>query len=210
MPSRATAIGDAPLVLIVDDDDFIREALADLLRSVGIECASFASTLELLQADIPDRLGCMLLDVRLPGLSGLELQAHLNNLGRSKPVIFMTGHGDIPMSVRAMKAGAVDFLTKPFRDQEMLDAVNTAIDIDRTNRLSNAETAGLAALAATLTPREREVMQEIAKGSMNKHIAAKLGISEVTVKLHRGNLMRKMKARSLAELVQKTERLKRP
>jgi FixJ family two-component response regulator len=210
MPSRATAIGDAPLVLIVDDDGFIREALTDLLRSVGIECAGFASTLELLQADIPDRLGCMLLDVRLPGLSGLELQAHLNNLGRSKPVIFMTGHGDIPMSVRAMKAGAVDFLTKPFRDQEMLDAVNTAIDIDRTNRLSNAETDGLAALAATLTPREREVMQEIAKGSMNKHIAAKLGISEVTVKLHRGNLMRKMKARSLAELVQKTERLKRP
>ena len=151
----------------------------------------------------------MLLDVRLPGISGLELQAHLNSLGWTKPVIFMTGHGDIPMSVRAMKAGAVDFLTKPFRDQEMLDAVNTAIDVDRANRLSNAETAGLAALAATLTPREREVMQEIAKGSMNKHIAAHLGISEVTVKLHRGNLMRKMKARSLAELVQKTERLKR-
>ena len=209
MPTRRKDVGDAPLVLIVDDDEFIREALADLLRSVGVECAGFASTKELFQADIPDRVGCMLLDIRLPGLSGLELQAHLNNLGWTKPVIFMTGHGDIPMSVRAMKAGAVDFLTKPFRDQEMLDAVNTAIDVDRANRLSNAETAGLAALAATLTPREREVMQEIAKGSMNKHIAAHLGISEVTVKLHRGNLMRKMKARSLAELVQKTERLKR-
>ncbi|WP_457300719.1 response regulator transcription factor [Phyllobacterium sp. P5_D12] len=210
MPTRQRNVDDAPLVLIVDDDEFIRAALANLLRSVGIECVGFASTKELLEADIPDRVGCMLLDVRLPGLSGIELQANLNNLGWTKPVIFMTGHGDIPMSVHAMKAGAVDFLTKPFRDQDMLDAVNTAIDIDRANRLSNAETAGLAALAATLTPREREVMQEIAKGSMNKHIAAKLGISEATVKLHRGNLMRKMKARSLAELVQKTERLKRP
>ncbi len=209
MPTRQRAPGDVPLVLILDDDEFIREALADLLRTVGIECLGFASTTELFEADIPDRVGCMLLDVRLPGLSGLELQTQLNNLGWTMPIIFMTGHGDIPMSVRAMKAGAVDFLTKPFRDQEMLDAVNTAIDVDRTNRLSNAEAAGLAALAATLTPREREVMQEIAKGLMNKQIAAELGISEVTVKLHRGNLMKKMKARTLADLLQKTERLKR-
>jgi len=209
MRTHPKSVDDVPLVLILDDDEFIREALADLLRTVGIECLGFASTKELFEADIPDRVGCMLLDVRLPGLSGLELQTQLNDLGWTMPIIFMTGHGDIPMSVRAMKAGAVDFLTKPFRDQEMLDAVNTAIDVDRTNRLSNAETAGLAALAATLTPREREVMQEIAKGLMNKQIAAELGISEVTVKLHRGNLMKKMKARTLADLLQKTERLKR-
>ena len=197
-----------PLVLIVDDDEAIREALTDLLRSVGIEARSFGSTKELL--DTPtDRPGCLILDVRLPGLSGLDLQAQLTRSGNTRPIIFMTGHGDIPMSVRAMKAGAMDFLTKPFRDQDMLDAVAAAIDKDMAQRQDAAAAKEVAALAATLTPRETEVMAAVVKGLMNKQIAGLLGISEITVKLHRGNVMRKMAVRSVADLVRKAELLER-
>ena len=203
-----TAPATTPLVLIVDDDEAIREALTDLLRSVGIEARSFGSTKELL--DTPtDRPGCLILDVRLPGLSGLDLQAQLARSGNTRPIIFMTGHGDIPMSVRAMKAGAMDFLTKPFRDQDMLDAVAAAIDKDKAQRQQAAAAKEVAALAATLTPRETEVMAAVVKGLMNKQIAGLLGISEITVKLHRGNVMRKMAVRSVADLVRKAELLER-
>ena len=203
-----TAPVTTPLVLIVDDDEGIREALTDLLRSVGIEARSFGSTKELL--DTPtDRPGCLILDVRLPGLSGLDLQAQLARSGNTRPIIFMTGHGDIPMSVRAMKAGAMDFLTKPFRDQDMLDAVAAAIDKDKAQRQQAAAAKEVAALAATLTPRETEVMAAVVKGLMNKQIAGLLGISEITVKLHRGNVMRKMAVRSVADLVRKAELLER-
>ncbi|MGO1074617.1 response regulator transcription factor [Inquilinus sp. CA228] len=204
-----TAPAATPLVLIVDDDEGIREALTDLLRSIGIETKSFGSTRELLDAAPTDRPGCLILDVRLPGLSGLDLQAQLARTGNTRPIIFMTGHGDIPMSVRAMKAGAMDFLTKPFRDQDMLDAVAAAIDKDMAQRRDAAAAKEVAALAATLTPRETEVMAAVVKGLMNKQIAGLLGISEITVKLHRGNVMRKMAVRSVADLVRKTELLER-
>ncbi|WP_395675450.1 response regulator transcription factor [Inquilinus sp.] len=207
--SAKAASADTPLVLIVDDDEAIREALTDLLRSVGIEAKSFGSTRELLDAAPTDRPGCLILDVRLPGLSGLDLQAQLARSGNTRPIIFMTGHGDIPMTVRAMKAGALDFLTKPFRDQDMLDAVATAIDRDKTQRRDAATAKEAAALAAALTPREAEVMAAVVKGLMNKQIAGQLGISEITVKLHRGNVMRKMDVRSVADLVRKAELLER-
>jgi len=206
-PAGTTPVA-TPLVLIVDDDEAIREALTDLLRSVGIEARSFGSTKELLDAPT-DRPGCLILDVRLPGLSGLDLQAQLTRSGNTRPIIFMTGHGDIPMSVRAMKAGAMDFLTKPFRDQDMLDAVAAAIDKDMAQRRDAAAAKEVAALAATLTPRETEVMAAVVKGLMNKQIAGLLGISEITVKLHRGNVMRKMAVRSVADLVRKAELLER-
>ncbi|MBP2292830.1 response regulator transcription factor [Azospirillum rugosum] len=202
-----TGAADQPLVLVVDDDEHIREALCDLLRSVGIEALCFASTQEFLQATLPDRPGCLILDVRLPGLSGLEFQRHLASAGNPMPIVFMTGYGDIPMSVRAMKAGASDFLTKPFRDQDMLDAVSGAIEKDRARRASRGAAQEAEAQAATLTPREREVMNAVVKGLMNKQIAGNLGISEVTVKLHRGNVMRKMQVRSVADLVRKVELL---
>lgn len=203
----STNSDSAPLVLVVDDDAHIRDAIADLLRSVGIEARCYSSTRALLEAGFPDRAGCLILDVRLPGLSGLDLQAQLTADKNTVPVIFMTGHGDIPMSVRAMKAGAVDFLTKPFRDQDLLDAVTAAIERDRARRRTALETAKVAALAAMLTPREREVMGRVVNGLMNKQIAGELGISEITVKLHRGNVMRKMEARSLADLIRKVEHL---
>jgi Response regulator len=202
-----TKASDEPLVLVVDDDEHIREALCDLLRSVGIDALCFASSQEFLGASLPDRPGCLVLDVRLPGLSGLDFQRHLANQGNPMPIVFMTGFGDIPMSVRAMKAGASDFLTKPFRDQDMLDAVAGAIEKDRVRRRSRVAAEDAASQAATLTPREREVMGAVVKGLMNKQIAAELGISEVTVKLHRGNVMRKMQVRSVADLVRKVELL---
>lgn len=205
---RATA-SDTPLVLVVDDDAEIRDALADLLHSVGIEVTSYASPAELLDAELPDRPSCLVLDVRLPGPSGLDLQTHLAQRGSTLPIIFMTGHGDIPMTVRAMKAGASDFLAKPFRDQDMLDAVTAAIERDRARRRERASMEDLVAREATLTPREREVMAGVVKGLMNKQIAGDLGISEVTVKLHRGSVMRKMNARSLADLVRMAELLAR-
>lgn len=196
---------DDPLVLIVDDDAGMREAVVDLLQSVGIEGRAFGSTAELLAAAVPDRPGCLILDVRLPGLGGLEFQTRLDSLGIALPIVFMTGFADVPMSVRAMKAGATDFLIKPFRDQDMLDAVDAAISRDRSRRSQRAATMTVESLAATLTPREREVMAEVVKGRLNKQIAGDLGISEVTVKLHRGKVMRKMQVRSVADLVRKVE-----
>lgn len=202
-------VNDPPLVLIVDDDEFIREALSDLFRSVAIESMSFGSTKELLDAELPDRVGCLILDVHLPGTSGLDLQTQLMSRGTTMSIIFMTGHGDIPMTVRAIKAGAVDFLTKPFRDQDMIDAVTVAVQADRERRKTSADASRAAALAETLTPREREVLAGIIKGLMNKQIAGELGITETTVKLHRGNVMRKMQARSLADLLHKVELLQK-
>jgi len=210
MMAKAPAATDEPLVVVVDDDPFIREALTELLRSVGFEAQGFASTRELLAAALPDRPGCMVLDVRLPGMSGLDLQAQLTAAGNDLPIIFMTGHGDIPMSVRAMKAGAVDFLTKPFRDQDMLDAVAGAIERHRADRRSRAESERAAALVATLTLREREVFDRVTAGLLNKQIAFELGISEITVKLHRGSMMRKMGASSLANLIDKARLIPKP
>lgn len=198
---------DDPLVLIVDDDGGMREAVVDLLRSVGIESRAFGSTAELLAAAVPDRPGCLILDVRLPGLGGLEFQTRLESLGIALPIVFMTGFADVPMSVRAMKAGAMDFLIKPFRDQDMLDAVEAAILRDRARRRERTAALTVETQAATLTPREREVMAAVVKGRLNKQIAGDLGISEVTVKLHRGKVMRKMQVRSVADLVRKAEML---
>ncbi|MEE7459844.1 DNA-binding response regulator [Methylobacterium fujisawaense] len=198
----------SPLVVIVEDDEGVREGLQDLLHSVGLDTLAYGATRDLLAATLPDRPGCLILDVRLPGSSGLDLQAKLAAMGNRMPIIFMTGHGDIPMTVQAMKAGALDFLTKPFRDQDMLDAIAVAIERDRTRRASSAGVAQLKALAATLTAREAEVMAQVVKGLLNKQIAHALGISEITVKIHRGNVMRKMAAGSVADLVRKTELLK--
>ncbi len=198
---------DDPLVLVVDDDGGMREAVVDLLRSVGIESRAFGSTAELLAAAVPDRPGCLILDVRLPGLGGLEFQTRLASLGIALPIVFMTGFADVPMSVRAMKAGAMDFLIKPFRDQDMLDAVEAAIVRDRSRRRERSAAETVETQAATLTPREREVMAAVVKGRLNKQIAGDLGISEVTVKLHRGKVMRKMQVRSVADLVRKAEML---
>ncbi|MHB2211586.1 response regulator transcription factor [Methylobacterium sp. CM6257] len=198
----------SPLVVIVEDDAGVREGLQDLLQSVGLDTVAFGSTRDLLAATLPDRPGCMVLDVRLPGSSGLDLQSKLAAMGNRMPIIFMTGHGDIPMSVQAMKAGALDFLTKPFRDQDMLDAIAVAIERDRARRAESAGVAELEALAATLTAREAEVMRHVVEGLLNKQIAHALGISEITVKIHRGNVMRKMAAGSVADLVRKTELLK--
>lgn len=196
-----------PVVHILDDDESMREALTDLLQSMQISSRAFATTQAFLESYRRNQPGCILLDVRLPGVSGLDFQGHLERLGNHMPIIFMTGFGDIPMSVRAMKAGAVDFLTKPFRDQDILDAVTVALDKDAQRRRESAASDAVAALAATLTPREREVMAAVVQGLMNKQIAFNLGISEITVKLHRGNVMRKMDARSVADLVRKTELL---
>lgn len=197
----------APLILVVDDDEGIREALCHLLASVGWETLCFGSTRELLETELPDRPGCLVLDVRLPGTSGLDLQSQLGQTGYQLPIIFMTGHGDIPMTVRAMKAGAVDFLTKPFREQDMLDAIAMAVEVDRGRRRALAAAKEAEALAGSLTAREREVMAGVVRGLMNKQIAGELGISEITVKLHRGNVMRKMGVRSVADLVRKVELL---
>lgn len=196
-----------PLVVVVDDDDGMRDGLRDVLASVGIESLGFGSTADLLANPLPDRPGCLVLDVRLPGLSGLDLQAKLNSMGNTRPIIFMTGYGDVPMTVRAMKAGAIDFLMKPFRDQEMLDAVGIAIERDLAHRSQVDAAAETKTLAATLTPRERQVMAAVARGLLNKQVAHELSLSEVTVKIHRGNVMRKMKAASLADLVRKVDSL---
>lgn len=198
----------SPIVYVVDDEPSVCLSLRRLLRSVGLEARTFGSALEFLHSKCPDVPGCLVLDVRLPGLSGPDLQAELAARKITLPIIFVTGHGDIPMSVRAMKAGAVDFLTKPFREQDILDAVTAALEKDSRRRLETASSDAVAALAETLTPREREVMASVVKGLMNKQIAFDLGISEITVKLHRGNVMRKMEVRSVADLVRKTELLK--
>jgi FixJ family two-component response regulator len=192
---------DRPLVVIVDDDAAVRTSIEELMLSVGIDAAAFGSTRELLEAKLPERPGCMVLDVRMPGSSGLDLQQHLAAAGNAKPIIFLTGHGDIPMSVQAMKAGAIDFLTKPVRDQSLLDAVTLGIDRDLAQRAAARLTNLQADRYDTLSPRERQVLRQVAQGRLNKQIAFDLGISEVTVKLHRSSVMRKMAANTVGELI---------
>ncbi|WP_315388803.1 response regulator transcription factor [uncultured Stenotrophomonas sp.] len=206
-PQRGSTVPSGPLVVVVDDDAAVREALDSLLRSVGLQTRVLGSPAELLQAALPDVPGCIVLDVRLPGISGLDLQGQLAAQGIHLPIVFMTGHGDIPMTVRAMKAGAVDFLSKPFRDQDMLDAVSAAIERDSRRRQDSAARIALDARYATLTPREREVMAHVVAGLMNKQVAGELNLSEITVKIHRGNVMRKMGVRALADLVRQAEAL---
>ncbi|MFG3449301.1 MULTISPECIES: response regulator transcription factor [unclassified Stenotrophomonas] len=206
-PPRGTTAPAPPLVVVVDDDPAVRDALDSLLRSVGLQTRVLGSPSELLQAALPDVPGCIVLDVRLPGISGLDLQGQLAAQGIHLPIVFMTGHGDIPMTVRAMKAGAVDFLAKPFRDQDMLDAVSAAIERDTRRRQETAARGSLETRYATLTPREREVMAHVVAGLMNKQVAGALHLSEITVKIHRGNVMRKMGVRSLADLVRQAEAL---
>ncbi len=188
-------------MFVVDDDPSMREAVQDLIASVGLEARGFASPREFLEAVRPDAPACLVLDVRLPGSSGLNFQQELVQAGVLIPVIFITGHGDIPMSVRAIKAGAVEFLTKPFHDQELLDAINAGIERNRAQRQEAAVMDDLRQRFAALTPREREIMALVILGRMNKQIAGELGVSEVTVKVHRGQIMRKMRAKSLPDLV---------
>ena len=204
---RNVAGQDEPIVYVVDDDVSVREALRNLFRSVGLRVEVFGSGSEFLQSRLPDVAGCLILDIRLPRLSGLDFQVELAKAGIHIPIIFMTGHGDIPMTVRAMKAGAVDFLAKPFRDQDMLDAVTAAIERDRNSRSEARILANLHAHFATLTAREREIMALVTAGLMNKQIAAEIGIAEITVKIHRGHIMRKMAAKSLADLVKMAQTL---
>ncbi|HWX07730.1 MAG TPA: response regulator transcription factor [Bradyrhizobium sp.] len=196
-----------PLIFIVEDDELMRRALSNLFQSVGLEVEMFGSAAEMLQTKLPDVASCLVLDVRLPGLSGLDFQAELARANIHIPIIFMTGHGDIPMTVRAMKGGAVDFLTKPFRDQDMLDAVTVAIERDRKRREAERVVARLQAVFETLTGRERDVMALVASGLMNKQVAGELGLAEITVKIYRGQIMKKMGARSLADLVRMAEAL---
>lgn len=205
--ARDIAGAEEPIVFIVDDDASVRDALGSLFQSVGLRVEVFGSAPEFLQSRLPDIASCLILDIRLPRVSGLDFQADLVKAGIHIPIIFMTGHGDIPMTVKAMKAGAVDFLTKPFRDQDMLDAVATAIACDRKRRVDAKALSDLQAVFATLTPRERDVLVLVATGLMNKQIAAEIGIAEITVKIHRGQVMKKMGAKSLADLVRMAEML---
>ena len=205
--SRGSASAKESIVLVIDDDASVRRALTNLFESIGLKVEVFASAAEMLDSKLPDVASCLVLDIRLPGLSGLDFQTELAKANIHIPIIFMTGHGDIPMSVRAMKGGAVDFLTKPFRDQDMLDAVVTAIERDRKRREADKIVADLQALLDTLTPREREVLAWVSSGRLNKQIAAELGLAEITVKIHRGRIMKKMGARSLADLLRKAETL---
>lgn len=198
----------AQTVHIVDDDAALREALDSLFRSVGLETRLFANAQAFLESGLANEAGCLVLDVRLPGLSGLDFQDKLAAADVRMPIVLMTGHGDIPMSVRGMKAGAVDFLTKPFRDQDMLDAVAAALERDAANRAQQGDIGDLRARFEALSPREKQVMARVASGLMNKQVAHQLGLSEITVKIHRGNLMRKMEAKSLADLVRMAEALK--
>jgi FixJ family two-component response regulator len=203
-PGKGTS---KPTVLVVEDDESVRRALANLFQSVGLEVMLFGSASEMLQSGLPASASCLVLDVRLPGLSGLDFQAELAKTNTQIPIIFMSGHGDIPMTVRAMKSGAVDFLTKPFRDQDMLDAVSAAIERDRKRREAESIVSTLLTRFETLTPREREIFALVSSGLMNKQIAAELGLAEITVKIHRGHITRKMGAKSLAELVRQAEAL---
>jgi FixJ family two-component response regulator len=198
---------DQPIVYVIDDDESMRRALTNLFQSVGLRVEAFGSAAELLQSSLPDVASCLVLDIRLPGLSGLDFQTELAKANIYIPIIFMTGHGDIPMTVKAMKAGATDFLTKPFRQQEMLDAVAAAIEHDRKRRKDEKTISNARALFQTLTPRERDVLALVAAGLMNKQIAAEMGIAEITVKIHRGHITKKMGTRSLADLVRITEML---
>src|SRR5688572_24402440 len=202
-------IGKAPtqLVFVIDDDASMREAISGLLQAIGLTVRTFGSAREFLSTRLPDIPACIVLDVRLPGLSGLDLQREMVERGIHVPVIFITGHGDIPMSVQAMKAGAVEFLTKPFRDQDLLDAVGSGIQVDRKARKERAELAELRGRHQQLTQREREVMSLVVGGLLNKQIALRLGTSEKTIKIHRSHVMQKMHADSLAELVRMSQKL---
>jgi len=199
--SHEPASAKESIVFVIDDDVAMRATLSSLFRSVGLRVELFGSAHEFAQIKMPDVASCLVLDIRLPGVSGLDFQAELAEADIRIPIIFMTGHGDIPMSVKAMKAGAIDFLTKPFRDQDILDAAVRALERDQKRRDSEKAVSELRILFDSLTSREREVMTHVADGLMNKQIAAKLGITEITVKVHRGHLMRKMKARSLIDLL---------
>ncbi|WP_332303238.1 response regulator transcription factor [Rhizobium sp. GR12] len=199
--ATVTNAADEPLVLVVDDDADVRNSLQDLMESVGLEVTCFSSPRELLSIGLPDRPGCLVLDVRMPGASGLDLQQQLSTRGETKPIVFLTGYGDIPMTVQAMKAGAVDFLTKPVRDQTLLDAVIAGIQRDVEQRAQAENIYQHVTRFETLTPRERQILCEVVRGRLNKQIAFELGISEITVKLHRSNLMRKMRTTSVGELI---------
>jgi FixJ family two-component response regulator len=196
-----------PIVFVIDDDVSVREALSRLFRSVGLQVEIFASAGDFLKIVRPEAPSCLVLDVRLPVLSGLDFQAELAKANVEIPIVFMTGHGDIPMTVRAMKAGAVEFLPKPFRDQDMLDAVQLGLERDRSRRQSASDVSKLKASFSALTPREQEVMSYVTAGLMNKQIAGEMKVSEITVKVHRGNVMRKMGAKSLADLVRMADAL---
>jgi FixJ family two-component response regulator len=196
-----------PMVFVIDDDPSMRNALSRLFQSIGLQVKIFASANEFLKSPRPDVPSCLVLDVRLPGLSGLDFQSELAKANIDIPIVFMTGHGDIPMTVRAMKAGAVEFLPKPFRDQDMLDAVQVGLERDRNRRRSASDVSKLKASFNSLTAREQEVMGYVTAGLMNKQIAGQIGVSEITVKIHRGNMMRKMGAKSVAELVRMADAL---
>jgi FixJ family two-component response regulator len=204
---ETAAAPEQPTVVVIDDDASIRKALDNLLRSVGLDVELFKSPQEFLQSNRPDRPGCIVLDVRFPGRSGLDMQREISAANTSLPIIFITGYGDIPMSVRAMKAGAVEFLTKPFRDQDLLDAVGVALEKDRTRRANEIRIAELRSRFATLTARERQVLTLVIAGRLNKQIAGELGVSEMTVKMHRRQVMRKMQAAGLAQLVRLADQL---
>jgi FixJ family two-component response regulator len=201
---------ETPTVFVIDDDPSVRDGLDSLLRSVGYAVACFASVREFSLVHRPDQPSCLVLDVRMPGPSGMDFQAELAKLRDPLPVIFLTGHGDVPMAVRAIKAGAVEFLLKPFREQDLLDAIRAAIDSDRDRRAGEAALAEIKACFETLSMRERDVMAFVVQGRLNKQIAAELNLSEITVKVHRGQAMRKMKAATLADLIRMADRLASP